>query len=259
MKNPTYLKKPKPKPKRKGPQGIARDELNKSIIDIYKQGGSTEDVEKYLKSIGREKTIRSDIYNANLIVKDNAKLERDSLIQVHVKRYERLFQNNYNKKVSDFPCLEPHIAKYLVVDSLMIALDALVAKEKVLGLHTKNFRVQLNNFFKKKILAQYNFASIDFNLLVRLKELLAKMKQEEAPAIEYFNDLEDETKEAKTIDVDHIVVNDRVSALIKEEVKLPIVKNGKLALESIKDKILAEDLKKNDPKRKSFMVKLLKK
>lgn len=234
-------------------------ERNRHIIDIYKKGGNTVDVEKYLKSIGREKDIRMDIYLANAQIKEEAKAERDSLIQTHVKRYEKLFNDHISKTLDDFKHLMPNIAKFMLVDSYIIAMDALVAKEKVLGLHTKRFRVQLNNFFKKRIVSQYNFNQQEFKDLVRLNELLSKMKSEESPIKEFFDDLGEETKLSNTIDIDHVEVNTQVSEKIKEEVKInSTINSNKTSLENITDRILKEDLKKNDKKRSSFLDKLKK-
>ena len=200
----------------------------------------------------------AEIWMANAQVKDDAKLERDSLIQTHVKRYEKLFNSHFNKTVEDFAHLPGHIRKYMVIDSLVIAMDALIAKEKVLGLHTRQFRVQLNNFFKKKIVAQYNFGQQEFQDLVRLKELLAKMKTEEQPNVEYFDDLADETKDANIIDVDHIEVNVEASNKIKETTKINKHGNGTPSeiVESLTQKIMKEDLKQHSPDRMSFMEKL---
>jgi hypothetical protein len=233
-------------------------ELNNTIIEIYKKGGNTFDVEKYLKSIGREKSSRIDIYLANAQIKEEAKLERDSLILVHTKRYEELFNNHFNKTIGSFVHLQPNIAKFMLVDSYIIAMDALIAKEKVLGLHTKRFRLQLNNFFKKKIVSQYNFSQQEFKDLVRLNELLLKMRSDEAPIYNFENDVIDDANNT-ILDVGHIIVNDQVSNKIKEEINIKQdITNDKSSLENITDKILKEDLKNNDKKRNSFLDKLKK-
>lgn len=254
MKKPQYIKK------KKLNQGEEVKKRNESIIAIYTKGGNVDDVEDYLKSIGRSKHIRKDIWNANLQVKEEAKLERDALIQTHVRRYERMFEEHFNKTIDDFAYVPIHMRKYMLIDSLIIAMDALIAKEKVLGLHTKQFRVQLNNFFKKKIVAQYNFHNQNLDDLVRLKYLLAKMKTDEVPVEQYFDDLENETKEAKTIDTDFVEINDKVSDKIKETVKLNKNGNGipKEIIQDITEKIYKEDLKKHDPQRQDFMQKLKK-
>ena len=126
------------------PELSSRKGLNDKIIEIYRDGGNLNEVEEYLTSIGRKKSIRSDIHLANVQIKSDAKLERETLINTHVKRYEKIYKNNINAKISDFSQFPENIARLKVIDSYMIAMDALIAKEKVLGLHTKNFRVQLN-------------------------------------------------------------------------------------------------------------------
>lgn len=226
------------------------------VISIYKKGGNIKDAEEYLTSIGRQSSIRNDIWQINNIIKRNSIEERETLINTHVKRYERMFDEHFSKTENDFAHLPAKYRKFMLIDSLVIAMDALIAKEKVLGLHSRQFRVQLNNFFKKKIVAQYNFNSQDLNDLIRLKQLLAKMKETDQVVIQN-EDLETETKSA-TIDIDHIEVNTAVSNKIKETVT--INKNGndtpKQIVQNITDKIVSEDLKKHDPNRQSFLEKL---
>lgn len=238
-----------------------REELNDAIIEMYRKGDNVKDVEKYLISLGREKQMRHDIYYANDKIKQQSIQERESLINTHVKRYEKLFEENFEKTIDDFSHVPPEMRKYMLIDSLVIAMDALVAKEKVMGLHSKTFRVQLNNFYKKKIIAQYNFDKQNFEDLVRLKELLAKMKTTDLPSLlkeGYSADLEAETKAAKTIDVDYVEVNDKAMEKIKETTTLPVQpsKPPQEIIESITDKIIKEDLKKHDPNRLSFLDKL---
>lgn len=240
-------------------QAAERNILNKEIIAIYKKGGNVNDIETYLKSINREKTIRQDIFQANLVIKEEAKLERESLINIHIKRYEQLFEENIEKRISDFIHIPQHLRKYALIDCYVIAMDALIAKERVLGLHTRSFRVQMNNFFKKKIVSQYNFNQQNFNDLIRLKELLDKMKTTETIVVS--NDADFELREeSKTIDVSHVEVNTQVSDKIKEELKVNIdtIKQPKEIVTSITQKIIKEDIKKSDPKRKSFLEKLKK-
>ena len=35
-------------------------------------------------------------------IKDEAKLERDALIRIHIKRYEKLFEEHISKTLDDF-------------------------------------------------------------------------------------------------------------------------------------------------------------
>lgn len=235
--------------------------INDGIIDIYKKGGNTAEVEKYLKSIGREKNIRHDIFVANLQIKERAKEEREILVNTHVKRYEEMFDENISKTLDSHKHLRMHIRRYALIDNYVIAMDALVAKERVLGLHTRQFRMQMNNFFKKRIVAQYNFGQQKLEDLIRLKELLEKMKDNAQHYVEIPIDLEEEIKVANVIDIDHVEVNvDKVSK-IKQEVKIKkqvIEEYSAETIENLKEKIFKEDLKKHDPKRKSFLDKLKK-
>jgi len=236
-----------------------RDNITNKIISIYKDGGNTEDIEEYLKSIGREKQMRQDIFNANLVVKRRSKEERESLINTHVKRYEKLYRDNKNKTVKDFPGLPGHIAKYLVIDSLVISLDALVAKERVMGLHTKRFRVQLNSFFKKKIVKSYNFNSHDLDDLIRLKQLLEKMRKNKPDETQQIEELADVKAELKTIDVDYVEVNTEVSDKIKETVEIKketIERQEGEVLENLTQNILKKDLEKTNTKKKSLLSKI---
>ena len=236
-----------------------RENLTNKIISIYRDGGNTEDIEEYLKSIGREKNMRHDIFTANLEIKKFSKEERESLINTHVKRYEKLYNENKNKTVKDFPGMPSQVAKYLVIDSLVIALDALVAKERVMGLHTKTFRVQLNNFFKKKIVKNYNFNSHDLNDLIRLKQLLEKMRKNKPEETQQIEELADVKAEIEAIDVDYVEVNTQVSDKIKETVTVKkdiIEKTGGEVLESLKEKIIKKDLEKVNTKKKSLLDKI---
>lgn len=242
-------------------QSENRDNLNKEIIDIYRKGGSTQDVEKYLISIGR-KDIKGDINLANVLIKDIAKEERDILINTHVKRYEKIFEENISKTLDDFAYAKPHVARFLLIDSYFIAMEALVAKERVLGLHTKHFRVQLNNFFKKKIVKKYNFAQQDFNDLIRLKELLEKMKTTEREDFQVVQniDLEEESNKVETIDAEFVEVNvenaSKIKEVVKPNAKKSVTKESGDVLYSLREKLFNQDKKNHDPQRKSLLDKL---
>ena len=254
------VKKPVEKPKIVRRSKEKHEAITKKIISIYRDGGNTEDIEEYLKSIGREKQMRYDIYAANLEIKKFSKEERESLINTHVKRYEKLYNDNKDKDIDDFPKTLPgHIRKYMVIDSLVIALDALVAKERVMGLHTKTFRVQLNNFFKKKIVKNYNFNSHDLNDLIRLKQLLEKMRKNKPEETQQIEELADVKAEIEAIDVDYVEVNTQVSDKIKETVvvkKEVVERSGGEVLESLKEKIINKDLEKVNVKKKSLLDKI---
>lgn len=236
-----------------------RVDLNKAIIDIYRKGGNSSDVEAFLKENGREKTVRQDIFNANIQIKEEARLERESLIRVHVKRYSKIFEENFNKKLSDFSHLPENIRRFALLDRYSIAMSALVAKEKVLGLHSKQFRFQLNNYFRKKVVSNFGFNSSKLDDLVLLLKLINKMKTN--VDLQVFSQYDDLSEEIKTIFTtkteDEVQTNETSVSKIKEEIK-PILESENKAdtVLAIQQKIVENDLKSHNPARKNLLDKL---
>lgn len=235
-----------------------RAELNQKIIHILKTGGNTRSVENYLKSINREKSMRADIHSAYIEINESARIERETLISTHVKRYEKIYNDNIKKTLDDFAHLPEWLQRHNLISCFEIALDSLVAKEKVLGLHTRTFRIQLNNFYKKKIVSLYNFNNQNFEDLTRLKFLLDKMRTSDMMETIIVSDLEADLSNKQTIDTDYVEINEEASSKIKEKVTSNEIEilDPKIVLESLKEKIIIKDIGKADKNKKNFLKKL---
>ena len=104
-------------------------------------------------------------------------IEFDTLIGIHLKRYENLYENHINRNYDNFP----NDIKYVVKsNNLYTALDILYAKEKLLGFHTKKFNLVFNAILKhgqkKEVLENYNLNKLTFYELIELKNILFEVK-----------------------------------------------------------------------------------
>lgn len=84
-------------------------------------------------------------------------LEKINLVSLHINRYEDLFKSVSNK---DFSNYKPDRQWQAQIDQHLELVDILQSKEKIIGVHSKTFKIRLNNFYEKKKLVKLS----DFNL-----------------------------------------------------------------------------------------------
>lgn len=85
-------------------------------------------------------------------------LEKINLVSLHINRYEDLFKSVYNK---DFSKIKPERQWQAQIDQHLELVDILQSKEKIIGVHSKTFKIRLNNFYEKKKLVKLSDFDLD--------------------------------------------------------------------------------------------------
>lgn len=90
------------------------------------------------------------------------KLEYYHLLDVHILRYEQMFMNAMNPDLSK---VQKVFHNSVIIEGLNRALDAMIAKENLIGVHTNEFREHILEYFKDKNKdSEGNEEKKDFNL-----------------------------------------------------------------------------------------------
>ena len=95
---------------------------------------------------------------AKSILKREFEIERELLIDLHILRYEELFDKAMNP---DLTQIHPKYHDMIMTESLSAAADLLSQKEKILGMHTAGFKVQVNNFLQQKKKKRFEIINIE--------------------------------------------------------------------------------------------------
>ena len=103
------------------------------------------------------------------VVRKQYDLERDFLVDVHCLRYEELYDKALNPDLSSTP---PEFRKMVLAESYLNALETLVQKEKLLGIHTKMFKVHIQTYLLHKKQKQAEKLNFDRLTLTEKTDLL---------------------------------------------------------------------------------------
>lgn len=113
---------------------------------------------------------------AKAIIKKEFEIEKDFLVDIHILRYEELFDKAINPDIERIPI---QYRNSFLSESYINALDILAQKEKSLGIHSKTFKLQINNYLQqKKFQAKktINFDILSFKEQVELLNLIEATK-----------------------------------------------------------------------------------
>lgn len=205
----------------------------KEVVEWYKQGAKKSEVELKLLSEGLSSNyVGGIIANANKHIIETFKEEKQYLIGLHLSRYDALYEKHIGLAAAK---IGPKF-RWKRVDHYLLAMEALLSKEKLLGLHSRKYNIQLNNYMSQDTSRRgqdnsYNFEKLSIEELVELDTLIKKskvLKQDED-----FN--EDDILNQSMNQVKKII--EEVDEVIDE-----IEENDKSPLELVKheDKHLAE-------------------
>jgi len=187
-------------------------QVSNDVIKMYKEGYKRSDIITVLEERGYTSDYAATlIMNANTQIVQEFEENKDYLIGLHLRRYD----STHDKHISAAAGLIGFKHKYKRIEHYILAMDALIAKERLLGLHTKKYNIQLNNFVNRdKVEADgegYNFDKLTTKELIELIELMTatKLVKDDGPEIELFNDALIQTAELvqdvveETEDIDH--------------------------------------------------------
>ncbi len=158
-----------------------QDKIDEALA-WYKSGAKIREVKKKLEeqySIKRSQTLEQISGDAKKRLAIEFEEEKNNLIDLHILRYNRIYEDKIN---IDPNTVAPHIRDIVLGESYETALNALIQKEKLLGFHTKNFKLEVNNFFtKKKTLEapQFDFTTLSFKEKKELRELLSIIRKKD--------------------------------------------------------------------------------
>lgn len=151
----------------------------KEVVEWYRQGTKKSEVELKLLSEGLSSNyVGGIIANANKHIIETFKEEKQYLIGLHLSRYDALYEKHTGlaaaKVGSEF--------RWKRVDHYLLAMEALLSKEKLLGLHSRKYNIQLNNYMSQDTSKRergynaYNFEKLSIEELVELDTLIKKSK-----------------------------------------------------------------------------------
>lgn len=148
------------------------------VAEHFRQGKLISEIRTILKEKYndlKEPELQALTSDGKRIVRDEFEKEKRSLIDIHILRYNDIYEERVRKaeRIS-FP-KKPHFEKLLKTDAYKTALDSLFSKERLLGIHTKTFRIEINRFFeiqesKNKI--EYDFGLLTFEEKKELRDIL---------------------------------------------------------------------------------------
>lgn len=132
--------------------------LNRAIELMYQWVSKGEFNDILKKEFNVSTTQLKDCYSsAYASYRRQIELEKINLVSLHINRYEDLFKQVKNK---DFSRIKPERQWQAQIDQHLELVSILQSKEKIIGVHSKTFKVRLNNFYEKKKLVKLS----DFNL-----------------------------------------------------------------------------------------------
>lgn len=154
------------------------DVIAKEAYQMLYDGATQKSVADFLRRSKRPDSLLAQI---NKIITEEFATQRLSLIGSHSKRYESIYTRNvnFNPNQRRYNRLPDFIKKQMHCDHLMIAMQALLAKEKLFGMHSKTYKVQVNNFYKeqeKRNKPKIGFKSLTLAELIELKEIVQSIK-----------------------------------------------------------------------------------
>lgn len=161
------------------------------VIQLYKDGNKRADIFNALVERKYTPDYSNFILNsASGKIIQGFEEDKSYLIGLHLKRYD----STHDKHMASAASLIGFKLKYKRIEHYILAMDSLIAKERLLGLHSKKYNIQLNNFINGERTQTtdtgYNFDALTTEELVELSQLMAETKviNQEGQEINLFND-----------------------------------------------------------------------
>ncbi len=148
--------------------------LTRDIVEEMKIGTTLGDILDKFSEDFTTKQVYDGITRAKVVIKKFYEDENSRMIDLHILRYEDFFKENINPDLSKIP---PAYRKTVIHDKFNIAMEALLAKEKMLGIHTKTFKVKFSGYInsqKEKEKKDFDFKKLSIQERYRLLELIDK-------------------------------------------------------------------------------------
>lgn len=198
------------------------DDYINIVLELYYKGFTRDVVYEYLTSeLKLPPTTANGVLDAAIRkTKDIFDLDKEYLLNLHIKRYEDISAYSSSIRVNNPGDIFELNKKF---DSLITWLESLNQKERLLGFHTKTFKVKFKNYLKTKNTkkTRYDFSKLSIEELIKIKEFVSQNTEEKFMI-----------RPRKEVPPQSIEVNEEIviedSALRKEteiKPKIKIVKN----------------------------------
>lgn len=218
---------------------IATERTNEVVDLIRNLRMEPSEIVKYLmKHHGvSEQSAKALIGDANLFIRKSFEIERDSIFELHLTRYEQIWETNINPDVSHVP---PKYRLATLCHHKTIAMDSLLQKENLLGVHTKEFKARMAaSSFRGTKESEFDMSKLELHEQLELLEILRKakikieiIKPVIKPPFDDFIEVSEEVKEGSDTPIRSSIETDTVG----EERKLISQKIGK-TIEEVQETI----------------------
>lgn len=146
------------------------------VVDLLRSKKTTEQIREYIKTNLKhlkDSNINSIITDANSIVRKDFDLERSYLLDVHLIRYEKLYNDNFKPDLEYVPV---GYRKAVMCEHHITAMETLFQKEKLLGVHTKKFKLHANKSVLQRADTDFDFTKLTSNERLELFGYLNKAR-----------------------------------------------------------------------------------
>lgn len=229
-------------------KGCTREEC---LEEFYKMDGKKRGFEYYVNIFWAAKELL--IERANSRMGEN--VNKEDIVALHLQRYERAWREATEVNLDGLE-LTPQEKRQLLLTHYVFATEVLQSKEKLLGMHNKQFKVQINNYFKKRNEGErvrYDWSKNTLKELLELRELI-KVEEVNEEEVELYNNISNMDEDCIDIECEEIkdkeekgcegevipvkVVRKEVEKKLVEESVLDLKHDvGGLDLEGVKSKL----------------------
>lgn len=112
--------------------------------------------------------------DANSVIRREFELEKSFLLDIHLLRYEEIYTENITANLDDIP---PGYRRAVSCEYHITAMETLFQKEKMLGIHTKNFKFQINNVAAIQSDVEFDITKLTTGERLEVLRLLNKAKE----------------------------------------------------------------------------------
>lgn len=229
--------------------------------DCFRVGDSESVISHFLMKANPKflpENIQFILHQGSLQIASEHPRDRGSIVSVHVKRYNEIIQEEFNKDFSQYDFV---VQRKLQIQAWENILQALVAKESVLQIHAKETQVKIFNRLNAKVINKrisYDVTKLNFEQQMEFLKLIQKSKK----TIELISVKKRDITEEVTEDIEHEVINTNITQIERENEPVhEVIPDASIALNRIKQKIAdnmqkkaAEDFKRAGAKQKAPSV-----
>lgn len=243
---------------------LALDELSQFVIDhlatsqpiieLMKQGLSDQEILDTLIREGKTpKTANMYLSGARQVLKSEHSKKRKLVVGTHLRRYDRDITRlrNYEPRTDSFAVYNQRKS-----DAYWKMMETMHQKEKLLGMHSRSFKLAINNTTNinvKEVKNNFNLSKLDIDEKIEFLNLINRCKTGNI----IIKNSDDEVKiikpEQEVEDIEFEEVEDNINLIKVIEDKREEEKEEKVVLNDIENKIKKALLEKakiqNDKKR----------